>query len=364
MIDDILEDKWVITRKIGKGTFSRLFIADCLLSEEDTDVGTGTLSSPDIVSSYNGPLTLKDIATVAVKVQPRSTTSVLRWESEVLKALSGIQGVPRFYCFGTYTNENSYTPASLNSSTDSGVGSEKYDYIIMEHLKGEDMSRLRDRIRARAGYIALPVALFLIQQMLTCVQQVHEVGYVHRDIKPANFVRRNLDSTDFILVDFGLSKLHRDDKGIRQQREDVGFRGTRVYASPHAHNKDDLCPRDDLYSVLIVLIDLWCGELPWSEANRNKDYETITTMKQHYLLDNPTSFADWIEGAVVRNCAGKDILCDQFPPGVKICIIGVLEYLLVGGVCSVWICGNELLQKLIRFFFCCADADLLLQPRL
>jgi serine/threonine protein kinase len=340
MIDDIIEEKWVITRKIGRGTFSRLFIADTLsYADEDS-----TLANSNGNHTNNGDISTAAVpppATVAVKVQPRSTASVLRWEAEVLKGVAGLENVPKFYAFGSSSsptsqpaNPNSSRPSSSGSggsSNSANDGNEKYDYIVMEHLKGEDMSRLRDRVRGKAGYIALPIVVYLIQQMLTCVRQLHDAGYVHRDIKPANFVRRSMDGTTFAIVDFGLSKLHRDANGVRQQREDVGFRGTRVYASPHAHNKDDLCPRDDLYSVLIVLIDLWCGELPWSEANKNKEYDAITALKRQWLVEDTAGFGNWIARTVTKNCEGKgpQVFAEQCTPQAVSKVVELMEYLKV-----------------------------------
>lgn len=40
-------------------------------------------------------------------------------------------------------------------------------------------------------------------QMLTCVQKFHDLGFVHCDIKPDNFVMNG--SNKVILIDFGLS---------------------------------------------------------------------------------------------------------------------------------------------------------------
>ena len=40
------------------------------------------------------------------------------------------------------------------------------------------------------GLIELSGAVFLTRRMITCVQKLHEYGYIHRDIKPSNFVDR------------------------------------------------------------------------------------------------------------------------------------------------------------------------------
>ena len=87
---------------------------------------------------------------------------------------------------------------------------------------------------------------------------------------------------------------HREKNGnVRAKRNVAEFRGTSAYASPHAHLKEDLCPRDDLYSLLFVLVDLLCGQLPWSAALRSKDKQGIAACKNDMLQD-PNLFIKWI----------------------------------------------------------------------
>jgi serine/threonine protein kinase len=125
---------------------------------------------------------------VAIKVQNQDfDSSVIRWESDVLKGLSDVPTVPSFIYFGNQ---------------------DKRDFLVMDLLGGEDMAGLRNRIRSThsTGLVALPGAAYLTRQMLSCIKSVHERGYVHRDIKPANFVRVDKNSTQFSTIDFGIAK--------------------------------------------------------------------------------------------------------------------------------------------------------------
>jgi serine/threonine protein kinase len=73
--------------------------------------------------------------------------------------------------------------------------------------------------------------------MLDCIEGVHNQGYIHRDIKPSNFVL-DLEEKRVYMIDFGLSKLHLDEKGIPfPERKNTEFRGTIAYASINAHNR-------------------------------------------------------------------------------------------------------------------------------
>lgn len=176
-------------------------------------------------------------AYVAIKVQNTDFDStVIRWESEVLKALITVPTVPKFIHYGTQ---------------------EKANYLVMDILSGEDMASLRNRIRARtpSGLVALPGAVYLTRQMLKCIRDIHNKGYVHRDVKPANFVRTTCNSTQFSTIDFGIAKLYREKNGtLRPKRDKAEFRGTTLYASVHTHELQDQAPRDDLYSIVFVLL--------------------------------------------------------------------------------------------------------------
>jgi serine/threonine protein kinase len=82
------------------------------------------------------------------------------------------------------------------------------EYIVMELLTGEDMASIRNRIRSKSptGLVPVIIASYLVRQMLLCVQEMHNKGYIHRDVKPSNFVRRDNQTTKFCIIDFGLAK--------------------------------------------------------------------------------------------------------------------------------------------------------------
>ena len=86
------------------------------------------------------------------------------------------------------------------------------------------------------------------------------------------------------------------------------FRGTSSYASPHAHDKEDQCPRDDIYSLFFVFLDLICGKLPWTEHARNKERDALVTMKK-VLLGEPQQLLDWLE-EVIEDNAGLTVRKD------------------------------------------------------
>lgn len=142
MLNDILCDKFLLSKCIGKGTFSKILVAKCLHLDVEEDVQEDKL--------------------VAIKMQKTSASnmSVFRWEGEVLASLSGISCVPTVHYSGKYND--------------------KYECIAMDYFSGEDMGKLRDKVKGKLGHIPLVVCAYLSKVMISSIQAIHERGYVHR----------------------------------------------------------------------------------------------------------------------------------------------------------------------------------------
>ena len=63
--------------------------------------------------------------------------------------------------------------------------------------------------RLQGDMLTLDLTIALIVQMLDCINNVHQRGFIHRDIKPATFVIGKGDqSSKVFIIDFGLAKKH------------------------------------------------------------------------------------------------------------------------------------------------------------
>lgn len=97
-------------------------------------------------------------------------------------------------------------------------------YLAMEYVPGGDFRTLLNNTHVLHNRHAR----FYIAEMVTCVDSLHQLGYIHRDLKPENFL---IDGTGHVkLTDFGLASGMLSPMKIESMRvklEEVG-QGSRI----------------------------------------------------------------------------------------------------------------------------------------
>ena len=130
-------------------------------------------------------------------------------------------------------------------------------YLIMEHVRGQDLARVVERDGALPFARAAP----LFVQICGALQEAHELGIVHRDLKPENvLVTRSTGGRDFAKVlDFGLVKL-----STREAAPDMTDRaqivGTPYFMSPEQIRGDEVDARADIYSLGALMFRVLTGQ--------------------------------------------------------------------------------------------------------
>jgi serine/threonine protein kinase len=225
---------YLIRKHLGGGSFGDVYQADDLESQK----------------------------VVAIKFESNPQASQLHNEYKMYQWLDGMDGIPKVHGLYEY-----------------GRGR----VMVMEHL-GPSLEVL---FRRCGRQFSLKTVLMIADQMFRIIQWVHQCGIIHRDIKPHNWViGRGEFRNKLYLIDFGVSATYLDHRTHehRDYSRHNGLVGTAQYVSINTHLGDQQSRRDDLESIMYMLIRFLQGKLPWSEF-KDRDPETrnerITQAKIH-----------------------------------------------------------------------------------
>jgi serine/threonine-protein kinase len=132
-------------------------------------------------------------------------------------------------------------------------------YISMEYLEGVT---LKDLIRGK-GALPLPVGLRIAKQMCLGLEAAHQEGVVHRDIKPQNMLIIP-ETGDLKIMDFGIARVSEMKAGAAGLTSTGTVMGTPDYMPPEQAQGQPADFRSDIYSLGIVLYEMFTGHLPFS----------------------------------------------------------------------------------------------------
>ncbi|RCW44039.1 serine/threonine-protein kinase [Halopolyspora algeriensis] len=127
-------------------------------------------------------------------------------------------------------------------------------YLVMQLVEG---CTLRDLIR-RQGRLPLPVAISVLESVLSALAAAHRADMVHRDIKPENVLigaDGSVKVTDFGLVRAAASAGTTSGSVIL---------GTVAYLSPEQVTTGAADARTDVYAAGVVLYEMLIGEPPYT----------------------------------------------------------------------------------------------------
>jgi len=151
-------------------------------------------------------------------------------------------------------------------------------FIVMEYIDGVT---LKDNTQTLSDKKILEYSA----QIAEGLAAAHEKGIVHRDIKPDNIMIRKDGIVQ--IMDFGLAKLYTDSEVSRLTKAGTTM-GTMGYMSPEQVQGLDVDHRTDIFSLGVVLYELFAGESPFKGMHEtaimyeivNVEVPPISTIKQ------------------------------------------------------------------------------------
>jgi serine/threonine protein kinase len=140
-------------------------------------------------------------------------------------------------------------------------------YITME-LCDKTLQQLMKEINSDSNIkdnenltqIGYYIASQLFIEILECVQYLHKNQIIHRDLSPYNImIQMNGENNRFIKIcDFGLIAIHKF-----AQQSHTQDRGHIRYAAPEVLNGRKYDTKADIYSLGIILINLFDIDINW-----------------------------------------------------------------------------------------------------
>jgi serine/threonine protein kinase len=160
----------------------------------------------------------------------------------------------------------------LNSGiTESG----SLPFIEMEFIEGPDLGELLKP--PHEAIFTIKEVIKLADQLACALSHCHKVGVKHGDIK-SNNVKFNINSGNYVLLDFGLSVMSDE-----QRRSSMRHAGAIEFMAPEQSDGEILF-QTDIYSYGVILFELLAGQVPFPLKD-NGETARNTVMLSH--LEKP-----------------------------------------------------------------------------
>lgn len=211
-LPEVLEDRFVVEREIGRGGMATVFLAHD--RKHDRPVAIKVLRR-ELAASVGPERFLREIRTAARLQHPHVV--------------------------------------SLHDSGEAGG----FLYYIMPYMQGESLRQRLDRERQ----LSRNEALRIIREVADALDHAHSRGVVHRDIKPENIY---LSGGHALVMDFGIAHALAESAGNGRITSGGLAIGTPAYMSPEqAAAQASVDGRADVYSLACVLYEMLTGHVPF-----------------------------------------------------------------------------------------------------
>ncbi|MFL6331859.1 MAG: protein kinase domain-containing protein [Pyrinomonadaceae bacterium] len=171
---------------------------------------------------------------------------------------------------------------------------EGQQFLSMEYVRGEELSSVLKRF----GRLPSDKAAEIARQLCAGLAAAHEAGVLHRDLKPSNVMID--EKGDVRVTDFGLAGLLEEFGG------GAALEGTPEYMSPEQLAGRELNERSDIYSLGLVLYELYTGRKAFTASTLS---ELLRLRKTESMPERPSSIVRDLDPSVervVERCLAPD----------------------------------------------------------
>jgi len=217
----------------------------------------------------------------------------------------------------TFTNESIKTKLINSPYVVKIYDSAEYQgkpYIIYEYVDGVNL-------RQSSENMTFQNKLDITNKILEGVAAAHETNIIHRDLKPENIIVNSANQPK--LLDFGLAAIAKTDSVDASGN----IEGTVIYSSPEQLSGEVITASSDLFSLGIILFELFTGELPFeSEYSAGTVYSILyedPVSPQEINADLP----DWLCDLIVHLLQKKPI---KRPKSIQDVLKGIENNLVTG----------------------------------
>src|SRR5205823_5504446 len=149
----------------------------------------------------------------------------------------------------------------------------------------------------RIGRLPADKALETARKICAGLAAAHDRGIVHRDLKPQNVMMNKRG--EVLIMDFGLAAIADQLSGAEVRN------GTPAYMAPEQLKGSEVTAKSDIYSLGLVLYELFTGKKPFDAKNVRQ----LLELQESIHLPSMTSTAADIDPMVektVRRCLAPD----------------------------------------------------------
>lgn len=221
----IISRKYILLKKISNGAFGFVFLGESLRTKKK----------------------------VAIKLECKSQgLNFLQREAQIYRYLGDHPGIIKVKNYGS---------------------NDEFNYIVLP-LLGKPLS---DTCLSNETITNVAV------KIIDVIKFVHSKGFIHRDLKPDNFLFADDNCDSIYLIDFGLAKKYIDNESKHiPLKTGKSIVGSINYSSINIQRGLEASRRDDMESILYIIIFLLKKDLPWENCyegevlQKKKDYNEAT----------------------------------------------------------------------------------------